>query len=57
MHRVRLHARRLLANEDGPTTCEYAILLALLIVAAVAGVRLLGANVKILYTVVTGALG
>ena len=57
MHRVRLHARRLLASDDGPTTCEYAILLALLIVAAVAGVRLLGANVKILYTVVTGALG
>jgi Flp pilus assembly pilin Flp len=57
MHQMRIHVRRLLANEDGPTTCEYAILLALLIVAAIAGIRLLGPNMRILYTAVTAALG
>lgn len=35
-----------LANEDGPTATEYAVMLALIIVVAIAAIQTLGTNVN-----------
>jgi pilus assembly protein Flp/PilA len=37
--------RSFLAREDGPTATEYAVMLALIIVVAIAAITLLGQNV------------
>ncbi len=37
---------RLLIEEDGPTAVEYAVMLAMIIVAAVGSIRLLGTNLN-----------
>jgi pilus assembly protein Flp/PilA len=39
-------AKAFLQNEDGPTATEYAVMLALIIVVAIAAVTLLGTSVK-----------
>jgi pilus assembly protein Flp/PilA len=36
--------RRFLVSEDGPTAVEYAVMLALIVVACIAAVRLIGTN-------------
>ncbi len=36
--------RKFLASEDGPTAVEYAVMLALIIIACVGAVELLGGN-------------
>ncbi len=38
--------KNFLVNEDGPTATEYAVMLALIIVVAIAAVTLLGNSVK-----------
>ncbi|MBK9127789.1 MAG: Flp family type IVb pilin [Phycisphaerales bacterium] len=43
-------AKNFLVNEDGPTATEYAVMLALIIVVAIAAVTLLGQSVKNVFT-------
>ncbi|MEP0847727.1 MAG: Flp family type IVb pilin [Phycisphaerae bacterium] len=38
--------RQFLVNEDGPTATEYAVMLALIIVVAIAAITTLGQNVN-----------
>lgn len=37
---------RLLKEEDGPTAVEYAVMLALILITAIAGIRFLGSAVN-----------
>ena len=53
MHEVVTYARRLLSGDDGLTNSECAILLALLVIAAVVGIRLIGADIRTVYRFVT----
>jgi pilus assembly protein Flp/PilA len=46
MQSLHLWARRFLRDEDGPTAVEYAVMLALILVAAVVVVTTLGQNVS-----------
>ena len=48
--------KQFLVNEDGPTATEYAVMLALIIVVALAAISLLGAKVNTIFTNVEGAL-
>jgi pilus assembly protein Flp/PilA len=43
-------------SEDGPTATEYAVMLALIIIVALAGITLLGTKVNAIFTNVEGAL-
>jgi pilus assembly protein Flp/PilA len=43
-------------SEDGPTATEYAVMLALIIIVALAGITLLGNKVNAIFTDVTGKL-
>jgi pilus assembly protein Flp/PilA len=45
-----------LKSEDGPTATEYAVMLALIIIVALAGITLLGNKVNAIFTDVTGKL-
>jgi len=45
-----------LKNEDGPTATEYAVMLALIIIVALAGITLLGSKVNTIFTNVEGSL-
>jgi len=45
-----------LKSEDGPTATEYAVMLALIIIVAMAGITLLGAKVNTIFTNVEGGL-
>jgi pilus assembly protein Flp/PilA len=45
MKRLTLRLRSLLVDEDGPTATEYAVMLALIIVVAIAAITTLGQNV------------
>ncbi len=56
MQSLMIHARRFLANEDGPTVCEYAILLSLIVVVAVASIRLLGDHMRALFALIAGSI-
>jgi Flp pilus assembly pilin Flp len=56
MQPLTIHARRFLADEDGPTVCEYAIMLSLIVVAAIAGIRLLGEHMRAIFALITGSL-
>lgn len=46
MKRAALKLKQLLVNEDGPTATEYAVMLALIIVVAIAAITALGQNVN-----------
>lgn len=48
--------RAFLVSEDGPTATEYAVMLALIIIACLAAVQLLGAKVTQVFTDVEGAI-
>lgn len=50
----RIH--RFVTSEDGPTATEYAVMLALIIIVALAGITLLGNKVAGIFTNVEGAL-
>jgi pilus assembly protein Flp/PilA len=45
-----------LRSEDGPTATEYAVMLALIIIVALAAITLLGQKVQGIFTSVTGQL-
>ncbi len=49
-------ARNFLLSEDGPTATEYAVMLALIIIVALAAITLLGTKVKTIFTNVEAAL-
>ena len=43
-------AKTFLRSEDGPTATEYAVMLALIIIVALAAITLLGTKVKTIFT-------
>lgn len=45
MNAIARRIRQFLVNEDGPTATEYAVMLALIIVVAIAAITTLGQNV------------
>ncbi len=45
-----------LKSEDGPTATEYAVMLALIIIVALAGITLLGSKVNTIFTNVEAGL-
>ncbi len=47
---------RFLASEDGPTATEYAIMLAMIILAALIAIALVGEDVKGIFNDLQGAL-
>jgi len=44
-------------NEDGPTATEYAVMLALIIIAALTAITSLGSRVSAIFTEVTTGIG
>ena len=48
--------KNFLVNEDGPTATEYAVMLALIIIVALAAISLLGQKVSDVFTGVTSDL-
>lgn len=49
-------AKCFLRSEDGPTATEYAVMLALIIIVALAAITLLGTKVKTIFETTTSAL-
>ena len=49
-------ARTFLKSEDGPTATEYAVMLALIIIVALAAITLLGAKVKTIFMNVSDSI-
>jgi pilus assembly protein Flp/PilA len=49
MLRWRKSLERFVRTEDGPTTVEYAVILALILVACVASIQALGGSVNAVY--------
>ncbi len=49
-------AKTFLRSEDGPTATEYAVMLALIIIVALAAITLLGNKVKDIFTTVSTTL-
>jgi pilus assembly protein Flp/PilA len=45
-----------IVNEDGPTATEYAVMLALIIIAALAAITSLGTKVRDIFTTVDNSL-
>ena len=56
MKALKERARSFLVSEDGPTATEYAVMLALIIIVALAAITLLGTRVQGIFTDVEGAL-
>ena len=50
-------ARRFLANEDGPTAVEYAVMLALIIVVCITAITTLGTNANNTFSYVATQVG
>jgi len=48
--------RNFIRSEDGPTATEYAVMLALIIIVAMAGITLLGTQVNTIFTNVSNGL-
>ena len=49
--------QQFLANEDGPTAVEYAVMLALIVIVCLAAIRSVGTNANATFTSVAGQLG
>ena len=49
-------ARTFLRSEDGPTATEYAVMLALIIIVALAAITLLGQRVRDIFSNIEGTL-
>ena len=47
----------LTASEDGPTTVEYAVMLALILMLAVSAAQTLGCSTSIMFTHVANSIG
>lgn len=56
MNWMKNRMREFLVNEDGPTATEYAVMLALIIIVALAAITLLGEKVNTIFTNVESAL-
>lgn len=56
MLRIRRTVRRFLGNEDGPTAVEYAVMLALILVACIVIVTALGKTVSGTFSKVNSTL-
>jgi pilus assembly protein Flp/PilA len=48
--------KQFLVNEDGPTATEYAVMLALIIIVALAAISLLGTKVSTIFSNVESSL-
>jgi pilus assembly protein Flp/PilA len=57
MHRLTSKLRRFLLNEDGPTAVEYAVMLALILVACITIVTSLGGSASTTFSTVNSAVG
>lgn len=57
MKTLASRVRRFLVSEDGPTAVEYAVMLALILVACIAMVRQLGTSVSGTFSDVNTELG
>ncbi len=49
--------QRFLTSEDGPTAVEYAVMLALIVVACIATINTLSGSVQSTFSKVSGSLG
>jgi len=56
MKALTKHVKRFLVSEDGPTATEYAVMLALIIIVALAAIQLLGTKVSTIFTNVESGL-
>lgn len=56
MTSILSRARHFLVSEDGPTATEYAVMLALIIIVALAAISSLGEKVNTVFTNVEGEL-
>jgi len=56
MHQLGSHLSRFLKREDGPTTVEYAVMLALIIAVCVAAINALGNNCDEVFEEATAGL-
>ena len=57
MKDVFTKARRFLVSEDGPTAVEYAVMLALIVVACVTIVKNLGTSISGTFSTVSSTVG
>jgi pilus assembly protein Flp/PilA len=57
MQNVINRAKAFIANEDGPTATEYAVMLALIIIAALTAITALGNRVSAIFSEVTTGIG
>jgi pilus assembly protein Flp/PilA len=57
MKSLTAQVRRFLASEDGPTAVEYAVMLALILVACITVVSTLGTNVSKTFSTVSSGVG
>ncbi len=57
MYAIVSKTRRFLISEDGPTAVEYAVMLALIVVACVSVVTQLGTSVSKTFSSVSSSLG
>lgn len=48
--------RRLLRADTGPTTTEYAVMLGLIVLVAMAGIRAIGEKMYLLYDIINAAV-
>jgi len=56
MNRWRKKFQRFLKSEDGPTAVEYAIMMALIIVGAIAALSQFGTHVSGIYSSIAGTM-
>ena len=56
MKNLKARMKSFLVSEDGPTATEYAVMLALIIIVALAAITLLGEKVQDIFTNVEGGL-
>ena len=57
MNGVIAKVRRFLVSEDGPTAVEYAVMLALIVVACVTIIQNLGTSISGTFSTVSSSLG
>jgi pilus assembly protein Flp/PilA len=57
VQRVASSARRFLASEDGPTAVEYALMLALIVLACMTAIQSIGTNANTQFGKVATKLG
>jgi pilus assembly protein Flp/PilA len=57
MTKISSSVKRFLASEDGPTAVEYAVMLALIVVAIVAVVGALGTSISGTFSSVSSTVG